>query len=181
MTEQWDAYLRDGTCTNYRLYRDQPIPKGYYHLVVEAIIQHADGDLLFVQRDAHKPSYPNYYECSAGGSALAGEIAEQAIRRETLEETGLSLEKLTLFQTFINDEHQCYVNCFLATTNQDKASVQLQTGETSHYVWVNPADLAEFLEKALVIPRHKATLLNTFLQAKRMKKPSFSESCFLDK
>lgn len=44
-----------------------------------------------MKRDSAKLSYPDYYEATAGGSALFGEIAEQAILREVREETGIEL------------------------------------------------------------------------------------------
>lgn len=158
MTEQWNAYRADGSMTDLVLYRDQPIPAGHYHLVVEAMIQHADGDLLFVQRASTKASYANYWECSAGGSALFGEMAEQAIRREVLEETGLELSQLDLFDSFINEEHQCYFKIFRGRTDQDKTSVTLQVEETSDYRWIKPTDLASFMADNQLIPRHEKTL-----------------------
>lgn len=158
MTEIWNAYLQDGSLTDLVLYRDQPIPKGYYHLVVEAMIRHTDGDLLFVKRASDKPSYPNYWECSAGGSALFGENPEEAIKREIREETGLELGRLELFDSFINEEHQCYFKIFLAETAQDKNSIQLQVEETSDYQWVAPDNLADFLTQNQIIPRHEKTL-----------------------
>lgn len=164
--EKWNSYRADGSLTDLVLYRDQPIPAGYYHLVVEAIIQHIDGDLLFVQRANTKASYANYWECSAGGSALFGEMAEQAIRREALEETGLELSQLDLFDSFINEEHQCYFKIFRARTDQDKTSVQLQAEETSDYRWVKPADLADFMADNQLIPRHEKTLRQLFLSKK---------------
>lgn len=159
MTEQWHAYLADGSLTDLVLYRDQPIPDGYYHLVVEAIIRHTDGDILLVKRAKTKASFPDYWEASAGGSALFGEIAEQAIRREVLEETGLTLHQLTPYQTFFNDEHQCYFEVFLGITNQDKTSVQLQAEETSDYRWIKPDDFVAFSSTHQLIPRHQQTLL----------------------
>ncbi|MDO4432833.1 MAG: NUDIX hydrolase [Aerococcaceae bacterium] len=172
MTEKWNAYLKDGTCTAMALYRDQPIPPGYYHLVVEAIVQHDDQSLLFMKRDNAKASYPHYWECSAGGSALFGENAEQAIRRETLEETGLVLYDLRHYQTFVNEPHQCYFECFVAKTSDDKSQVRLQKGETEAFEWVSLADLANFLDNALVIPRHKEVLQTLFLTHKKSFVPS---------
>lgn len=164
--EKWNSYRADGSLTDLVLYRDQPIPAGHYHLVVEAMIQHTDGDLLLVQRASTKASYANHWECSAGGSALFGEMAEQAIRREVLEETGLELSQLDLFDTFINEEHQCYFKIFRARTNQDKTAVQLQVEETRDYRWVKPADLADFMITNKLIPRHEKTLQQLFLDKK---------------
>lgn len=166
MTETWNAYLNDGSLTDKTLYRDQPIPEGFYHLVVEAIIQHNDGDLLLVKRAHTKASYPGYWEASAGGSALFGETAEQAIRREVREETGLELNQLDCFHIFVNDEHQCYFNCFLAKTDQDKTTVQLQVEETCDYRWVSLEELTDFLAKEQLIPRHRQTLLDLFINQK---------------
>ncbi|HEM4545907.1 TPA: NUDIX domain-containing protein, partial [Streptococcus suis] len=89
--EIWNAYTADGQLTDHTLTRGESIPDGLYHLVVECIIRHHDGSTLFMKRDSTKPSYPNYYEATAGGSALFGEIAEQAILREVREETGIEL------------------------------------------------------------------------------------------
>lgn len=168
MTEQWNAYRNDGRLTDVILYRDAPIPDGLYHLVVEAIIQHSDGDLLFVQRAHNKPSYPSHWEASAGGSALLGETAEQAIRREVFEETGLRLNHLDRFQTFFNDEHHCYFNCFLAKTDQEKSDVRLQASETAAYHWVPLTELNDFMSSHPIIPRHKRTLQALYLTQNEM-------------
>ena len=87
--EKWDAYLKNGMKTELLLTRGQPIPDGLYHLVVDVLVQHNDGDLLFMQRALDRRGYPGYFEASAGGSALSGEIAEQAALRELEEETGI--------------------------------------------------------------------------------------------
>ncbi|MQK65980.1 NUDIX domain-containing protein, partial [Escherichia coli] len=87
--EIWNAYTADGHRTDHTLTRGESIPDGLYHLVVECIIRHQDASTLFMKRDSTKPSYPDYYEATAGGSALFGEIAEQAILREVREETGI--------------------------------------------------------------------------------------------
>lgn len=160
--EFWDAYLADGTLTNQKLTRGEPIPHGYYHLVVEAMIRHVDGSLLFVKRASDRPSFPDYVEFSCGGSALAGEIAEQAIRRETLEETGLLLDKVTLYKRFIDERYQCYFQIFQATTSADKTSVRLQAGETSAYYWIDPTDLPQFITEHQLIPSQKETLMTLF-------------------
>jgi len=76
--ETWNTYTADGQLTEDTLTRGETIPHGFYHLVVECIIRHRDGSTLFMKRDSAKLSYPDYYEATAGGSALFGEIAEQA-------------------------------------------------------------------------------------------------------
>lgn len=161
--EIWDAYLPDGTLADLKLTRGEPIPDGYYHLVVEAMVRHEDGSLLFVKRAASRASFPNYWEFSCGGSALAGEMAEQATRREALEETGLTLDELTLYKTYFDDRYQCYFHIFQAITTNDKEAVQLQIEETADYRWVSPSELPLFIENHLLIPSQKAAITELFL------------------
>lgn len=155
MVEIWDAYLANGKKTGKQLKRGQILPKGYYHLVVEAIIQHADGDFLLLQRSSEKSSFPNYWEFSCGGSALTGEMAEQAIRREIKEETGLTQLSLSSYDSYRDDQHQCLFEIFLATTTDDKDDLQIQSDEVRQAIWLTPNQLEEFLTIHPLIPSHE--------------------------
>lgn len=168
MTEQWNAYTADGKQTNQILTRNQAIPAGLYHLVAECIIQHRDGSLLFMKRAATKASYPNFYEATAGGSALFGETAEQAVLREVYEETGirLNLAQLHHHTHLVSHEHQCLIDCYWARVDWDKATIQIQEEETSDFIWVAPEQLAHFLETQPVIPRQKEYVKRLFLASK---------------
>lgn len=155
--ETWDAYDENRHFINHTLVRDNPIPKGLFHLVVEAIIQHEDGSILFMQRDVNKASYPSFFEATAGGSALKGEDSLTAVQRETLEETGISLKKkdCQLIHQFTNYDYACHFDIYLAKTNIDKKAIQLQKGETSNFIWVSIDQLKNFLNEHKVIPRQK--------------------------
>ena len=169
--ETWNAYTADGQLTDHTLTRGEPISHGLYHLVVECIIRHRDGSTLFMKRDSAKPSYPDYYEATAGGSALFGEIAEQAILREVREETGIELtaDQLRHHTHFIAHDDQCIFHCYWAETNWDKSTIQLQADETSNYIWVPQEKLKDFLETELVIPRQKVYVERLFLEQKQGK------------
>lgn len=164
--EIWNAYTADGHLTNHTLTRGETIPHGLYHLVVECIIRHRDGSTLFMKRASTKPSYPSYYEATAGGSALFGEIAEQAILREVREETGIELtaDQLRHHTHFVAHDDQCIFHCYWAETDWDKSAIQLQEQETNDFIWVKQEDLEHFLETELVIPRQKAYVENLFLK-----------------
>ncbi|HFI0102557.1 TPA: NUDIX domain-containing protein [Streptococcus suis] len=165
--ELWNAYTADGQLTDHTLTRGQAIPDGLYHLVVECIIRHRDGSTLFMKRDSTKPSYPDYYEATAGGSALFGEIAEQAILREVREETGIELTATQLrhHTHFVAHDDQCLFHCYWAETDWDKSAIQLQAEETSNYIWIPQEKLKDFLETELVIPRQKDYVERLFLES----------------
>lgn len=153
--EKWDAYLKNGMKTELLLTRGQPIPDGLYHLVVDVLVQHNDGDLLFMQRALDRRGYPGYFEASAGGSALAGEIAEQAALRELEEETGIVPWDCHLVKIKRYDNDACFIHTFIARTDCDKEDIRLQEGETIAYKWVPLSDIDNFLNTHKVIPRQK--------------------------
>ena len=148
--ELWDAYDKDGHVTGGTLIRDEAIPEGLYHLVCEAMVRHADGSYLCMQRDFRKPAYPGCWEVTAGGSALKGEDALTCVRRELLEETGLACEEFT-FAGRVVIPGTIYM-VYTCTVDGNKASVRLQEGETVAYRWVSEADWPGFLRSEKVIP-----------------------------
>ncbi|MDY4138031.1 MAG: NUDIX domain-containing protein [Eubacteriales bacterium] len=148
--ELWDAYDREGRVTGGTLIRDEAIPEGLYHLVCEALVRHADGSYLCMQRDFRKPAYPGCWEATAGGSALKGEDALTCVRRELREETGLDCDSFTLVARHVTPG-TIYMD-YVCTVDVDKASVLLQKGETVAYRWVSEADWPAFLRREKVIP-----------------------------
>lgn len=139
--ERWDAYYADGSPAQRTLLRGEPIPEGLYHLVAEVLVRHSDGTFLLMRRDPEKDFCPGMWEASAGGSALVGECAEEAACREVREETGLPVCAL---QKLYHERGDAYLfDYFLGQTDADKASVQLQPGETVDYRWVSLAQLRE--------------------------------------
>lgn len=172
MAEYWNAYLENGQKTDKILQRGKPIPQGLYHLVVECLIIHKDKSILFMKRDGKKPSFPNHYEASAGGSALLGESSEIAILREVREETGIQLQVEQLIHRlhFVKHEQQCIFDTYWAEVDCEKGTVTLQEGETTDFIWVAHADLPSFLEQELLIPRQKEAIEQLFLEKEQPQK-----------
>ncbi len=144
--ELWDAYDENGVCTGGLLVRGEPIPENIYHLVTATVVQHTDGDILLMQRDPCKKSYPGKWEVGAGGSALAGEDAEAAARRELLEETGLRAKELLPLYCSIETERHGLYRGFLTEYDGDKNAVTLQRGETIAFRWISPAAFLAFCQ-----------------------------------
>lgn len=162
--EIWDLYDEQGRKTGetWERSRAREIPEGRYHIVCDILIRHQDGKFLLTLRDPEKDVYPGCLEASAGGSALAGENPEEAARREMLEETGLTADKLELIGTTFKRESRSAVYAYLATVKCEKDSVRLQPGETVGYQWVDaPAFLSMIQEEPVLkiqYPRYKPYL-----------------------
>ena len=145
--EIWDAYYADGTLAGQDLVRGKPIPDGLYHLVVAIIVQHADGSLLLMRRDLNKPSYPGFYECSAGGAAQKGENSEEAALRELYEETGIRAESLQEIYRSTNHASKSFHHTYYCCTDCPKDSITLQEGETIGYLWANKQEFLAMKDK----------------------------------
>lgn len=139
--ELWDAYDGQGRLTGGQLVRGEPVPEGLYHLVASVLVQHEDGAYLLMKRDPAKPNWPDVYEASAGGSALKGETALQAAKRELEEETGITGGQWSpLYQE--KGAHTLYAG-FLCVTDGDKNAIRLQQGETVAFRWVTAEELLQ--------------------------------------
>lgn len=147
--ELWDARHEDGSLAGFDLVRGELIPEGYYHLVVEVLVRHVDGDHLLMQRDLTKLGYPGYFEPGASGSALKGETPDEAAKRELFEETGIVATNLKeLYHT--RDGQTLYV-MYQCLTDWPKDGITLQAGETMNYRWLNQSEFLSWLQSDEVI------------------------------
>ena len=154
MSEIWDAYDKDrNLLPGKSIQRDTFSRDDDYHLVVEVLLLHEeDKSVLFMRRSPDKPSFPDYYEANAGGSALQGESSEQAVHRELLEETGLTVSRLELFYQTTEDNYHMHFVKYLGWTKDSKEAISYQEGETVGHIWGKPQDLATFLKKEKIVP-----------------------------
>lgn len=141
--EIWDSYNSDGSKADIDLIRGEEIPEGYYHLVVDVLVIHTDGDILIMQRDFNKEGWPGCYEATAGGSATKGETSIQAAKRELSEETGLLADKLEFIQRKVSDRSRSIYDQYRFVYDGPKDVITLQEGETVDYKWL---DRESFLE-----------------------------------
>ncbi len=156
--EIWDLYDREGKKTGLTWERKfgnyKQIEEGYYHMVVDILVEHVDGSFLLTKRDMRKDVYPGYWEASAGGSALSGEEPLDAAKRELFEETGLTALSLELVShTFRDTSHSMFYS-YLAIVDSDKDSVVLQEGETVDYKWVDDRELIEYVDSDMAMKAH---------------------------
>ena len=87
--ELWDVYDRYRVKTGRTMVRGESIKPGDYHLVVHICLFNSEGKMLIQQRQAFKEVWPDRWDVTTAGSALAGESPEQAAERELFEELGI--------------------------------------------------------------------------------------------
>ena len=89
--ERFDIYDENKRPTGRTMARQGYFLKeGEYCLIVLCLIQRSDGRFLITRRALDKRWAPGAWEVTGGG-AMAGESSEEAVLRESREETGLDL------------------------------------------------------------------------------------------
>lgn len=98
LEEWWDIYDQQEHKIGRRQ-RSESLAPGEYHLVVNAFLFNQAGSVLLQQRSFDKLNFPGAWDCSVGGSVLAGEVPQVAMVREIQEELGLVVknEQLRFF------------------------------------------------------------------------------------
>lgn len=160
--ELWDAYSKDEKKVGITLVRGEKIPQDLYHLVCEVLVRHTDGSYLCMKRSVQKSNYGGWYEATAGGSALTGEDKWQCVERELLEETGIACHEFEEIDCFLEEKKQAFFHVFVCTVECDKASVQLQEGETEGFLWMSETEFTEFVNSDRIIPSNRRRYDNYF-------------------
>ena len=71
--EFWDVYTEERIRTGRLHRRGDKMKEGEYHMVVHVCIFNSRRQLLVQQRQPFKKGWPNLWDVSVGGSAVAGD------------------------------------------------------------------------------------------------------------
>ena len=156
--ELWDLYDRDRTPTGEVHQRGKPIPSGRYHLVVHVVIFNSRGEMLIQQRQPFKEGWPNLWDVTVGGSAVAGDTSRSAAQREVMEEIGLAVDltdelpKMTLpFDCGFDD-------IYTLTMDVDLSTLTLQESEVQAVKWATEAEILALMDAGQFLPYHKSLI-----------------------
>ena len=154
--EFWDLYDRDRIPTGETHQRGKPLPEGRYHMVVHVVIFKTKGEMLIQQRQPFKEGWPNMWDITVGGSAVAGDTSRTAAQREVMEEIGLAIDlsgeqpKLTIpFDVGFDDVYTLVMDVDLTT-------LHLQESEVQAVRWASEEEILTMLADGRFIPYHRA-------------------------
>lgn len=156
--ELWDAYNEKGDRVPGTLVRGEPVPEGLYHLVCCVLVRHVDGSFLLMRRSPEKESYPNIWEIGAGGSALQGETALEAAKRELREETGIDRGTFLPISRSWDHKERFFYEGFLCETDYPKNQIRLQAGETCDFRWLSLPGFLTFFDSDDCLERMRSRL-----------------------
>ncbi len=138
--ELWDVYDHCFRKTGKLHERGNPLGPGEYHLVVAIFPVNSDGQVLIQKRNASLKLLPGIW-AATGGSAIQGEDAWDACRRELMEELGIAATRENAELIAMFKRIDSYNAVWLIHTDVKAEELSLQAEEVSDARWVTLAEL----------------------------------------
>lgn len=155
--EKWDVYTINREKTNKVINREEKLEEGEYRLVVHACIFDKKGRMLIQQRQSFKSDWANMWDISVGGCVQSGEISQQAVHREVLEELGLNIDftnilpKLTI--NFVGGFDDIYLIILDNSIKTDE--LKLQYEEVQAAQWATLEEIEKMIKTGEFIPYYQ--------------------------
>ncbi len=158
--ELWDIYDIDRVRTGRVAQRGKPaseggLGEGEYHLVVHICVFNGRGQLLLQQRQKDKEGYPNLWDVSAAGSALAGETSAAAASRELREELGLVHDFTKERPFWTTHFERGFDDWYFIRMEADISDLRLQPEEVQDARWAELAEIERMLDSGEMVPYYR--------------------------
>ncbi len=132
--------------------RGEKMQKGDYRLVVHVCVFSKNGKMLIQQRIKDKDSYPDLWDITVGGSAIAGETSAQAVSRELFEELGLSIDFTCIRPHLTVNFGEGFDDIYLVERDVDLQTLTLQADEVQAVRWATREEILAMIESGEFIP-----------------------------
>ena len=142
--ERWDLYYAQGRRTGRTMLRGEEVPAGLYHLAVHIWPRNSQGEFLVQRRAPGVQWKPNLWAVT-GGSAIAGEDAQTAARRELHEEIGYDARDGELEQVACLRRTNSFCGVFSLRIDWPAEQFVLQPEEVSAVQWCDSARLMRMI------------------------------------
>ena len=153
--ELWDLYDCDRHPTGETHQRGLPMPKGRYHTVVHILIFNTKGELLIQQRQSYKEGWPNLWDLTVGGSAIAGDTSRTAAEREVMEELGLAIDLSHVQPTMILPFDEGFSDIYTLVMDVDLSTLHLQESEVQAVKWASEDEVYTLMSEGRFMPYYK--------------------------
>lgn len=164
--EYWDIYDIERVKTGRTMIRGSEFEDNAYHLVVHVCIFNDKNEMLIQQRQPFKEGWPNMWDISVGGSAVAGDTSQTAAEREVLEEIGLKLTLNGIRPHLTINFDRGFDDIYLIEKNVDINELILQPEEVQAVKWAGRDEILMMIENGDFIPYYPE-LINLFFQIRK--------------
>lgn len=164
--EVWDIYNENREKTEKTHIRGEEMQEGDFHQVIHVWIMNESGQFLIQRRQPWKKGWSNMWDCSAAGSALAGETSEMAAIREVKEELGIDLQMVNSEILFTIKFARGFDDHFLVVQDINIEDLSLQYEEVADAKWATIEEIGDLVQTGEFIPYHMLDALFTMIQSK---------------
>ena len=166
--ELWDVYDADRQKTGKTMVRGEAFEEGAYHIVIHVCIFGPDGRMLIQRRQPFKEGWPDKWDVSVGGSAIAGETAGEAATRELGEELGLRIDLSGARPHLTVNFPQGFDDYFLVEKDVELSELKLQYEEVQDAKWATKDEILAMIADGTFIPFRTALIELLFDLCERM-------------
>ena len=156
--EIFDLYTADREKTEQTMVRGDPVPEGYYRLVVHVCIFDPDGRMLIQQRQPFKEGWSNLWDVTVGGSAISGDNSRTAAERETREELGLAIDLSHVRPSLTIHWEHGFDDFYILTQPVDLDTLHLQYEEVQAVRWASKEEILHLIDTGEFIPCEKGLI-----------------------
>ena len=153
--ELFDLYTADREKTGKTMVRGEKVPEGFYRMVIHVCIFDEAGRMLIQQRQPFKEGWPNRWDISVGGSAVAGDSSRSAAERETMEELGLPIDLTEVQPSLTIYFEHGFDDYYILTKEVDLDTLRLQPEEVQAVRWAEPEEILQMIDDGRFIPYEK--------------------------
>ena len=150
--EMWDIYDINRVKTGRLHKRGDKMKQGDYHLVVHVCIFNSKNEMLLQKRQVFKKGWPNLWDISVGGSAVAGDDSRMAATREVFEELGLEMDFSDKRPHFTMNFTEGFDDFYLIDMDVDITKLKLQKEEVSEVKWASLEEIKAMTEDGTMAP-----------------------------
>lgn len=145
-----DLYDLNKNVTGRTFKKGEPIPEGFFYLIVAIFIENEKGEFLLQKRVARKGGQWS----TTSGHPKSGENSIQGILAEVREELGLdfSKEKLEIFETWVNKDQ--FFDIYYLKKDISLDEIITQEEEVDGVRWATIEEIEQFNKQGLFEPNH---------------------------
>ncbi|XHU88751.1 NUDIX domain-containing protein [Lysinibacillus fusiformis] len=156
--ELWDVYDINRIKTKRIWVRgEQPRPDDW-HLVIHVCIFNSSGEMLIQQRQPFKEGWPNMWDLTVGGSAIAGDTSQIAAQRELYEEIGLQLDLQQIRPHLTINFENGFDDIYLIEENVQLHKLTLQYEEVQNVKWASKQEILTMIKNGEFIPYYESLI-----------------------
>ena len=114
--------------------------------------------MLIQQRQPFKEGWPNLWDITVGGSAIAGDDSRSAAEREVMEELGLPIDLSGEMPKIILPFDQGFDDIYIITMDVDLSALHLQESEVQAVRWAGMEDIFALMKAGQFLPYHRSLI-----------------------